>query len=137
MLKMVKIRRMLHEVVGRRKLEKLCTGDKIIKIIKENRSVKEADPHQKVVAEVVEVHPRTISPYLKGKGYRKWIAKKRPKQTAAHAAAGLNGLLREEIGLKSNGEIIFGVMSAVLKKAALGLLSGYSDMKVKIQIWLD
>jgi len=50
---------------------------------------------------------------------------------------GLDGLLREEIGLKSNGGIIFGVMSAVLKKAALGVLSGYSDMKVKIQIWLD
>ena len=50
---------------------------------------------------------------------------------------GLDGLLREEIGLKSNEQIIFGVMSVVLRKIVLGLLSGYLGMKAKTQIWLD
>ena len=49
----------------------------------------------------------------------------------------LDGLLKEEIGVKSNGVIIFGVMSVVLKKVVLGLLSGFLDMKAKTYIWLD
>jgi hypothetical protein len=42
----------------------------------------------------VEVHPRTLGRYLKGKGYRKWIAKKRPKLTAAHAATRLRWAIK-------------------------------------------
>jgi len=50
---------------------------------------------------------------------------------------GLDGLSREEIGLKNSGEIIFGAMSAALRRVVLGLLSGYGGMKAKTQIWLD
>jgi len=50
---------------------------------------------------------------------------------------GLDGLLKDEIGLRNNGVIIFGVMSVVLRRVVLGLLSGFLGMKAKTQIWLD
>jgi len=71
-------------------------GDKIIEIIKENRSIQKAALYQRVAEELVEVNPSTLSRYLKGKGYRKWIAKKRPKLTAAHAAARLRWAIKRD-----------------------------------------
>jgi len=50
---------------------------------------------------------------------------------------GLDRLLKDEIGLRNNSVIIFGVMSVVLRKMVLGLLSGFLGMKVKTKIWLD
>ena len=128
---MIKTQIMLHAVVG--PLE--ARGDKIIEIIKANRSIKKVDLQQKVAEEIVEVHPRTLNRYPKGKGYRKWIAKRRPKLTAAHAAScsAYMGYLKRLLHQKSpNIASLPGGPVAVKKRIAESLAEAWKEIPTSL-----
>ena len=78
-------------------------GDKIIEIIKGDRSIKKLALHQKVAQEVVEIHPRTLSEYLKAKDIGSGLLKRGLSKQQHMLLLDLDELLKKEIGPRSSG----------------------------------
>jgi len=49
------------------------------------------------IPELSDIHPRTLDHMLRGKGIRKWIARKRPKLLPRHASARLAWALERKM----------------------------------------
>ena len=73
---------------GRQKKISESTEDAVLALIEGNASISKLKLIESI-PELQEIHPRTMDRMLRGKGMRKWIARKRPKLLPRHASARL------------------------------------------------
>ena len=85
----------------------------------------------------LEAHTHTSSRYLEGKGYRKWIAKKRPKLIAVHTVAPLRWVVKRDWTEEQWGNYIQSDGCSVESGSFRAVFKWVFRHEVKTQTWLD